>query len=775
MMAWKRRLIFAGILALAACSSAFAQGSERVVTARGYSSVDGVRPGDKFRIAVALEVAPGYHINAHVPSLPELYATKVSFEAPAGINITNVKYPASKLLKFEFFDKEIAVLEGTVYVTAEGEAAAKIPAADAQIRGNVTVQACNDSLCLGPGDLKIEIPIKIVAATQTVRAANDDVFAKAAAVPVDSTAEPGSLTSLVEYKGGAGQNSLATQLAQKGIVVLLLVVFLAGLGLNLTPCVYPIIPITIGFFINQSKSEEGKPRVSRAFYMASMYVLGMAATYSVLGVIAAKSGGLFGAALQSPIVLVVLAVLMLALSLSMFGVYEFKMPDALNRFATSSTQSTSGAVGALVMGLTMGIIAAPCVGPFVVALLVLVGERGDAFFGFLLFFVLALGLGLPYLLLGTFSASLPKSGLWMVTVRKVFGLILIGMALYFLMSLMGRWTSVIFATFFSASALYLIFFESPKAKQRQFAWGLRVIGIGAAVVAVLLLLPKKMEAEITWQPYSEQALFAAQKEGKVVIIDTFADWCISCKELDQSTFTDAAVKREAERFVPLKLDLTSNDPASEGSRARSKFGIRGLPTVLFLDPSGRELEHLRLEGFEKPGLFLDRMKQAQSAPAAALARNTADAKTAVADGSAGAADPAPTLSLQRLDGGTQELSALRGKVVLIDFWATWCLPCISEIPMFNELNRDYKTRGVEVVAVSLDPEGAVKVRPFLKSHPMDYTQTVGDASFAAAFDVSDSSLPVALLIDKRGAVRFRKVGRTTRAVLEEELNKLLNE
>jgi|SRR5215510_10534085 len=169
------------------------------------------------------------------------------------------------------------------------------------------------------------------------------------------------------------------------------------------------------------------------------------------------------------------------------------------------------------------------------------------------------------------------------------------------------------------------------------------------------------------------------------------------------------------------------------------------------------------------------MRRAKSGQAAALAKNSADAKTAVADGGAGAGDPAPSISLQLLDGGTRELAALRGKVLVVDFWATWCLPCISEIPMFNELNRDYKARGVEVIAVSLDAEGAAKVRPFLKSHPMDYRQTIGDPSFAAAFDVSDSSLPVTLLIDKRGAVRFRKVGRTTKDVLEEELNKLLNE
>lgn len=143
------------------------------------------------------------------------------------------------------------------------------------------------------------------------------------------------------------------------MLITLLIVFLSGLALNATPCVYPIIPITIGFFVNQSAASGGAPRLRRTFSMASLYVLGMALTYSTLGLIASLSGNIFGAALQSPFVLIGLAVLMVALALSMFGVYEFKVPESLNRFATKSTESTSGLFGALVMGLTMGIVAAP--------------------------------------------------------------------------------------------------------------------------------------------------------------------------------------------------------------------------------------------------------------------------------------------------------------------------------------------------------------------------------------------------------------------------------
>lgn len=398
------KALFALLAAVLLPLVTFAQGSDRVVKAKGYASSDSVRPGDKFRVAIAVEVGEGYHINAHRPTLEYLIPTSVAFGAPAGITFADEKYPAPKHRRFEFApDTELAVHEGTILITAEAQADKTIQQGAATIRALVTVQACNDSQCLAPSDLTVEIPIKIAAATQAIKEANAEVFARAAAQPEDSGAADSSAGGLVEYQGGS-KDSIANKLATGGIVSVLLGVFFAGLLLNTTPCVYPIIPITIGFFVNQSAAQKGKPKITKAFFMASMYVLGMALTYSLLGVVAAKSGGLFGAALQNPIVLIVLAGTMVALSLSMFGVYEFKLPEFLNRMATSSTQSTSGMLGAFVMGLTMGIVAAPCIGPFVLALLVHVGTKGSAAYGFMLFFVLALGLGLPYLVLGTFRA-----------------------------------------------------------------------------------------------------------------------------------------------------------------------------------------------------------------------------------------------------------------------------------------------------------------------------------------------------------------------------------
>jgi thiol:disulfide interchange protein DsbD len=736
-----REIALAFCVLLCGALPVFSQGSERVVKARGYLSADAVRPGDKFKVAVVLEVAPGYHINAHEPSLDYLFPTVVKFNPPAGIRIGEPKYPAPIKRKFEFApDTELAVHEGKVAIVADAEADAGLGPGQLTIGAAIEVQSCNDSQCLAPAKLDLQIPVRAIAAGQPANQINAEIF---------------SGGQLIQY-GGARPNEISELIESRGFFVALLLIFISGLALNATPCVYPIIPITIGFFANQSGS------LRRTFSMAALYVLGMAMTYSALGVVASMGGGLFGGALQNPLVLVGLAALMVALALSMFGLYEFRLPEFLNRFATKGA-STSGLIGALVMGLTMGIVAAPCIGPFVVALLVHVGTKGNPLYGFFMFFVLSLGLGLPYLVLGTFSGAikkLPRSGEWMVAVRKVFGLALLGMALYFLMPLLGRYSASAFAVFFIASALYLIFWEGGRAKPKQFGWALRVLGAGAALAGILLVLPAKGEAGIEWQPYSDQALEEARRQNKPVIIDAYADWCIPCKELDKRTFTNREVRMESEQFVRLKLDLTLQDAGSQQWRAKERFGIIGVPTIIFLDSSGRELKDLRLEGFEPADRFLDRMRKA-------LTSSGAEGEVL--------SWPLPDVELKLIDGGQLQLSALRGRVLLLDFWATWCVPCISEIPTFNQLYEEYKDRDFELIAISIDEGGDKVVKPFLRSHPIKYKVALGDVKLATeVFQIGDS-LPVAYLVDRQGRIRFKHIGLTDKDAFKSEIEKLLSQ
>ena len=595
------------------------QGSEKVVKAQGFVSVDRVSPQSKFKVAVVLEVSDGYHINAHVPTLDYLIPTNVVFQPPVGIRISEPVYPPPMTRTFEFAPQaQLAVHEGKVIITADAEAEKTWKDSGGAIVARLTVQSCSERVCLAPARLQTEIPVRFAKPGETVSETQPELFKEAARQLSGAPPGKGSSTPGLVQFGGTTQpkNPISNLIESRGMLFTLLFVFISGLALNTTPCVYPIIPITIGFFTNQSQGKTGG-----TFLMSSTYVLGMAITYSLLGVVASMSQGLFGGLLQNPWVLIGLALLMVGLALSMFGVYEFRLPTFLNRFADKSTQSAGGTLRAFLMGLMMGIVAAPCIGPFVLGLLVHVGAKGDPVYGFFMFFVLSLGLGLPYLFLGTFSGALkrlPRSGEWMVTVRKVFGLVLIGMALYFVAPLLGQATKFAFVAFFLASATYLIAVEAGRVKAKGFAWGLRALGLGSLVAAVVMMLPEKVEAGIVWQPYSAAALASAQREGKPVIIDAFADWCIPCKELDRFTFTHAEVRRQASEFVTLKLNLTRNEPNSEEALTRERFGILGVPTIIFLDASGQERRDLRLEGFEKAESFLTRMKEVSAQPKVAI-------------------------------------------------------------------------------------------------------------------------------------------------------------
>jgi thiol:disulfide interchange protein/DsbC/DsbD-like thiol-disulfide interchange protein len=263
----------------------------------------------------------------------------------------------------------------------------------------------------------------------------------------------------------------------------IVLVFLAGLALNLTPCVYPLIPITVGFFAQQAKERSGG-----TFGLAVTYVLGISVTYSVLGVVAAMTGQLFGSMLQSPIVVGIISVVLIGLAASMFGLWELRVPA----WAMRGAGGRSGAIGALIMGFMVGFVAAPCIGPFVLGLLTYVGQRGSALLGFVLFFALSMGLGFPYLLLGTFTGAvnrLPASGAWMLGIRKVFGVILVALAVYFLRPLVAHdLAGWLMASVLAIGGAYLLVVERTGHQQPAIDRIMRVV-CGALIVVGATQIP----------------------------------------------------------------------------------------------------------------------------------------------------------------------------------------------------------------------------------------------------------------------------------------------
>jgi thiol:disulfide interchange protein DsbD len=282
----------------------------------------------------------------------------------------------------------------------------------------------------------------------------------------------------------------------------------------------------------------------------------------------------------------------------MFGVYEFKLPDS---WVAKAGGAKGGMYGAFFMGLTMGIVAAPCIGPFVLGLVTYTAAKGDPFFGFLLFFVLAVGLGTPYLFLAIFSGKikqLPRAGEWMEAVKHIFGLILIGMAIYFLLPLLPKSiTPFLLPGFMVIAAIYLLFFDKNANSVKGFRIFKIVFSVILIAVAAYSFYPSEKKS-IEWQPYTESTVSGTQK---AMIIDFYADWCIPCKELDAMTFSDPKVIEETKKFSAYKADMTKS-LSDEVSTLRNKYNIVGVPTVLIINSKGKEVQ--RITGFVNSNEFL---------------------------------------------------------------------------------------------------------------------------------------------------------------------------
>ncbi len=379
--------------------------------------------------------------------------------------------------------------------------------------------------------------------------------------------------------------------------------FLLGIGLNLTPCVYPMLTITLSLF----RSAEGEHH-RHSFWRALLYVAGITVMYTALGVTAAYTGQFFGGLLQNFWVLVLIGSFIIALSFSMFGLYTFRLPAWL--VPQQGASSRRSALGLFFSGALVGLIAAPCMGPVVLALLAHVGREKNVVFGAVSFFMLALGLGMPYLVLGTFSAllkKLPKSGAWLVWVERALGVVLFTFGCFYLI-IAFRWPIMpwLIPSALLGGGVYLGWIEGVDGKSPQFGIFKKIAGslFGiAGIVMMLYVTGFSPKPGVVWEKYRAGILEEAKAAGQPVILDFYADWCIPCHELDRFTYTDPRVIDLLKNFRRIKIDTTSVD-TQEIEDVVLKFGVYGVPSIFFLDAKGREVKELRMTGFVSPDEFV---------------------------------------------------------------------------------------------------------------------------------------------------------------------------
>lgn len=395
-------------------------------------------------------------------------------------------------------------------------------------------------------------------------------------------------------------------------------IYLVGLATALTPCVYPMIIITVSVFgARQAKSK------AEGALLSTSFVLGMAALFTPLGVVAGLSGAAFGSWLAEPAVLIAFALMFTALAFSMFGAFELNLPPALqNRLSTVGGLGVRGAFG---LGFAMALIAAPCTGPAVIALLTWIGNSRDVVLGAVAMFAYALGLGTLFFLVGTFAVSIPKSGRWMEMVKSVFGIVMLVMALYYLRLLspgvvVMDWVSenamlalgaglALLLVGLAVGAVHLDFHEPSTAVRARKAAGIVLATVGGALFVGWMIAAPTGPNAIAWREDFTQAIADARAENRPYMIDFGADWCGACGELERNTFTHPEVIEEGSRFVSIHVDMSSHSITPESRALLASYNQRGLPLVVMHDGAGTEVH--RVTEFVEADELLTLMRQVE--------------------------------------------------------------------------------------------------------------------------------------------------------------------
>lgn len=532
---------------------------------------------------VGWDIAPDYY----------LYKKKIEIIAK-GANIKVGNAGTGEIIEDEFFGKtevffnSVSVISKLSNVT-EGAVV------------KVRYQGCAKAgLCYPPE--VISIPLGVIASEQA-QGNNSSADAadtlNALTPPIDSTRSQSNTTTQ--------DLSFTERLASQSLVTNLLIFFAVGVGLAFTPCVFPMFPILSSLIAGQQNLSTKK-----AFALSFVYIQGMALTYAALGLVVAALGGQVQGYLQHPYVLISFSLLFVLLAMSMFGWYEIKLPSAMMSKLTqvSNNQKGGNYLGVFLMGVLSGLIASPCTTAPLSAALLFVAQSGDYLVGGLTLYVLSLGMGLPLLLLGTSGGKLlPKAGGWMEQVKTLFGFIMLVVPLILLERIISADIILLMAGILAlATAVYLHYWQSaqPQSKLKTALWfSATFLVVTGFTLAKNVIWPQQQVEQVSQQSNEfkqvanltelKNAVAEANQQGKLVMVDLYADWCVACKEFEHYTFPDAKVQSEFSHYQLIQIDLTQSDDTT--IELMEEFTVFGLPSILFFNTQGQELSSERVTGF----------------------------------------------------------------------------------------------------------------------------------------------------------------------------------
>ena len=560
-------------------------------------SISSALSGETYSAAITATILPKWHINSAAPYEDWLIPAELEIDSLPNVTPHSIIYPVGH--EFDLAGSKMSTYSDKVTIPFSVTLAPDLADGEYDLPIRFSYQPCNDIQCLAPQTVEATLHIVVGEEGNPI---HEDIFVTGVDI---------SESDYAGTTGPAEENQiqrLIDDYGAWGYVIALGLAFLTGLLLSFSPCTYPMIPITVSVFAGQGRS------VWRGFTLSLVYVGSMAFVYGIMGLVVSLVGGVFGAWLASPAVVIGIAVIFVVFSLSMFGLFELQVPSALRQMMGSKTKDV-GVGSSILLGIVAALVVSPCVGPFVAGILLYVALSGSPIIGFLILFVFALGLGTLYVLVATFSSAinnLPGSGSWMESVKKFFGFILLLMALYFLRTIISSTMAALL------TGLLLVSFgvfggglDRLTSEASFFVRLKKLLGLLALLVGFYLLGGTILSEGIIWPPASEWlpntsqsagrtdaelihwetdldlGLAKAAAEGRPVLVDTWATWCANCRVLDKKTFGNPDVAAAMERFIAIKVQLEkAGTPTTLNFMEQFNMKHYSLPTTLLIDSNG---------------------------------------------------------------------------------------------------------------------------------------------------------------------------------------------